>query len=254
MSNPFAGASYLLRGYGMLFKPGIRRYVIIPICLNSLLFALLLGFGIVQFNDFVQWVLPELPSWLQWLSWLLWIVFVLISLLIVFFMFSLVCNLIGAPFNALLAHSIEAYLIGDQPTDSELKSEFKTKSKQQILRDTVVIIVNELKKIRYFILWSVPLLILFFIPGLNIIAPFLWFAFTAWMFALEYTDYPMGNHEILFQDQRQYLKKVKLRTLGFGSAISFATMIPFLNFLVMPAAVAGATLYWVEQLRNDGPK
>jgi CysZ protein len=243
MSNPFAGASYLLRGYKLLFKSGIRRYVVIPVCINSLLFALLIGFGAIQFNDFVQWILPDLPEWLQWLSWLMWIVFVLLGLLILFFLFSLFCNLIAAPFNALLAQAIETYLMGEVPT--------KAKSKQQIMRDAMAIIVNELYKIRYFILWSIPLFILFFIPVINIVAPFLWFGFTAWMFALEYTDYPMGNHEILFQDQRQHLSKARLRTLGFGSAVSVVTMIPLVNFLVMPAAVAGATIYWVENLRNN---
>jgi CysZ protein len=38
--------------------------------------------------------------------------------------------------------------------------------------------------------------------------------------------------------------------LGFGSAVSVATMTPFLNFLVMPAAVAGATALWVDQLKS----
>lgn len=242
MSNPFAGASYLIRGYRLLLKAGIRRYVVIPLCLNTLLFALLIGFGIIQFNELVQWILPELPNWLQWLSWLLWIIFTLVSLLVVFFLFSLLCNLIAAPFNAILAQAVETHLLGETPTNA--------KSKRQIMRDTAAIIINELKKIRYFILCSIPLLILFLIPVVNIVAPFLWFAFTAWMFALEYTDYPMGNHEILFQQQRQHLSKVKLRTLGFGSAVSIATMIPLVNFLVMPAAVAGATLYWVEHLKS----
>jgi CysZ protein len=44
--------------------------------------------------------------------------------------------------------------------------------------------------------------------------------------------------------------KKRFLNLGFGSAVSVATMTPILNFLVMPAAVAGATALWIEQLKQ----
>jgi CysZ protein len=39
--------------------------------------------------------------------------------------------------------------------------------------------------------------------------------------------------------------------IGFGLATLAATMIPFINFLVIPAAVAGATALYLEQLRDN---
>ena len=47
-----------------------------------------------------------------------------------------------------------------------------------------------------------PLLLLQFVPLLNVVAPVLLFLFGAWMFALEYLDYPMGNHGALFREVR----------------------------------------------------
>jgi CysZ protein len=34
---------------------------------------------------------------------------------------------------------------------------------------------------------------------------------------------------------------------GFGGLVMLCTMIPVVNFFVMPAAVAGATLIWVRE-------
>jgi CysZ protein len=37
--------------------------------------------------------------------------------------------------------------------------------------------------------------------------------------------------------------------MGFGGATLVGTMIPIVNFIVMPAAVAGATALWVGEKR-----
>lgn len=93
-------------------------------------------------------------------------------------------------------------------------------------------------------------MILFLIPGVNLGAPVIWFIFSAWMLSLEYGDYPMGNHDISFAEQKKRVAKKRFLNLGFGGAVSVATMTPILNFLVMPAAVAGATAMWVENLKE----
>lgn len=247
MSNPVAGANYLLRGFGLLFKPGIRVYVIIPILINTLLFAALIGLGIQQFTGFLDWLMPELPDWLHWLSWLMWLVFAVGAALILFFTFSLLANLVGAPFNSLLAQAVEKYLRGPDLSGASTEA-------RGFLEVIIPAMSDEIKKILYFVLWSVPFLILFLIPMVNLAAPVLWFLFTAWMLALEYADFPLGNHNLSFTQQRSLLRSRTFRTMGFGSAVGIATMIPIANFMVMPAAVAGATIYWVEQLhskRND---
>ncbi|MCG6970874.1 MAG: sulfate transporter CysZ [Gammaproteobacteria bacterium] len=240
MSNPIKGAWYLLTGLKLIFKPGIRGYVAIPLSINIVLFAALIWFGAQQFGVFLDWLTPELPQWLQWLTWILWFVFAIGGLLILFFTFSLLANLVSAPFNGLLAEAVETYLTGQKPQGSN----------KNFIMTIAPAITNELKKMAYFILWAIPFLVLFFIPGVNLAAPVLWFIFSAWMLALEYADFPMGNHDIMFAQQRQRVSQKRFLNLGFGSAVSVATMTPFLNFLVMPAAVAGATALWVDQLKS----
>ena len=115
-----------------------------------------------------------------------------------------------------------------------------------MLRDAVPAVLNELRKLLYILAWSLPLLVLFVIPVVNVAAPALWLLFGAWTLAVEYMDYPMGNHDLRFVEQRRRLRERRLLSLGFGGAVTVTTMIPVVNFFVMPAAVAGATALWVD--------
>ena len=66
---------------------------------------------------------------------------------------------------------------------------------------------------------------------------------------MEYHDYPMGNHQLKFPEQRDKLKNQRGLTLGFGLATLAVTMIPIVNFIVIPAAVSGATALYLEQIK-----
>jgi CysZ protein len=79
------------------------------------------------------------------------------------------------------------------------------------------------------------------------VSPVLWFIFSAWMLVLEYADYPMGNRNIASSTQRGILEKKATLSVGFGSAALAMTLIPVLNFVVMPIGVAGATCMWVRE-------
>ncbi len=241
-ANLLTGTLYLARGLKLVLRPGIRRYVIMPLAINMAVFTLLIGAGAAWFSSFVTSLQPALPGWLDWLIWPLWIAFILAILLVLFFTFSLLANLVAAPFNGLLAEAVERQLRGKDPLPET--------SLWQLLLETPAILYSQLLKMGYTVLWAIPLLILFVIPGINIIAPFLWLAFGAWMLALEYLDYPMGNHGLLFPQQRRRAKKRRWLVFGFGAATTWLTMIPVINFLVMPVAVAGATALWVEQFNN----
>jgi CysZ protein len=233
-----SGARYVVRGFRLITLRGIRRYVIIPLLINFILFGAAIWFGASRFEAFLDWLLP---AWLEWARWILWPLFAVTALLVVFYTFTLIANLVGAPFNGLLAEKLEARLTGQT---------LPPQSWAHVFRAGVSAILNELRKFRYLIVRTIPLLILFLIPGLNIFAPFAWLAFSAWMLALEYADAPMGNHNLTFHDGRRRLSEHKPLALGFGSAVLLMTSVPVLNFFAMPIGVAGATAMWVERLRE----
>jgi CysZ protein len=237
-NNPLAGAAYFVRGMRLIFAPGIRAYVVVPLLVNVLLFSALIYFGAAQFRELLDWLLPD---WLDWLAWLLLPLFVVATLIIVFFTFSLVGNLVAAPFNGLLAEAVECHITGVPIPGGGWK---------KMMLDLGRTLLSELRKLAYIALRGIPVLILFLIPGLNLAAPFVWLLFGAWMLAISYVDYPMGNHGLSFPEQRRQLGQRRYLALGFGGAAMCALAIPLVNFLVIPAAVAGATILWVERLEK----
>ena len=243
MSNPFAGILYFLQGLKLIFRSDLRSYVVIPLLINMLLFAGLIWFGSSQFETFMEWLMPEIPEWLQFLEWLFWALFAVSALLILFFTFTILANLIGAPFNGLLAEAVEYHLTGQRPGNAG--------GWKKMLAELIPTLFDEVKKLLYMVAWSIPFLALFLIPVVNIIAPFTWLAFSAWMLTVEYVDYPMGNHGLRSDEQKQRIGEKRFLSMGFGGTVTIATMIPILNFLVMPAAVAGATAMWVKQFRDS---
>src|SRR5690606_12721168 len=152
-------------------------------------------------------------------------------------------NLIGSPFNGFLAEKLEARLTAHTPPSSGRVVETLLAVKNAIL--------SELAKFGYLLSRVIPLFILGFIPGLNLFAPLLWFIFGSWMLALEYMDYPMGNHGMVFADERRKLSAHRGLMLGFGCAILLMTLVPILNFFAMPVGVAGATQLWVRHIPKE---
>jgi CysZ protein len=241
MKNNRSGMHYLFEGLRLIRQPGLRRYVAVPLLVSTVFFTGAI-FGLSHWLEvLIDLLLGYLPSWLNWLRYLLWPVFAIAGVLIIFYTFSLMTNLIAAPFNGMLAEAVEQHLSG-QPID--------TGGWKALARDIVPSLLSELRKLLYFLLRALPLGLLFLIPGVNIAAPFLWALFSAWMLAIEYVDYPMANHLLHFSEQRRRLRKRRLLSLGFGGSSLLMTMIPLVNFLAMPVSVAGATAMWVHELKD----
>lgn len=239
VTHPISGAGYLLQGIRLIARPGLRRFVLIPLLINILVFSAAIYAGIAQFEGLMALLESQLPSWLGWLEWLIWPIFILILLVLVFYSFSLVANLIASPFNGLLAEKVELMLTGqslDQGNDY-----------RRMLAELLPTLFDETVKILYALLWAIPFLVLLFIP---VVGPVLWFLYTAWILAVQYSDYPMGNHGLKFREMRRRLRSRRSLSLGFGAAAAGLGMVPVLNFILMPSAVAGATAMWVGEFRR----
>jgi len=241
-NNPALGLQHLAGGFKLALSPGLRRFVVIPFLVNLIVFSLLVWLGIDQFGVFMDWAVPE-DAWYSFLRWLLWPLFAIAAVLIIFFTFTVIANLIAAPFNALLAEKAELKLGGRLPEDDS--------SWGDIMKSVVPSILSELRKLTYFLVRAIPILILFIIPLVNVAASVVWVVFGAWFMAIEYADYPMGNHKMSFKQQLPLLRTKRWSAMGFGGAVMLLMMIPVVNFLAMPAAVCGATLFWHNELASS---
>ncbi len=237
------GTGYALTGLRWLPKSGLRRFVAMPLLINIVLFGAGIWWTYGQFEYFDQVLQGWLPTWLDWLHWLIWPIFALTVLIALFYSFSVVANLLAAPFNSLLAERVEQLA---QPGNTPGPAANLT------WKELILSPLAGLNRLLYFIGWAIPLLLLSFVPVVNIAAPVLWVLFSAWMLALEYADYPLANRGLSFRDQRRLLRQHWPLTLGFGGMVLLLTLIPIVNFLAMPAAVIGATLMWVREAPESG--
>lgn len=237
---------YIAVGWRLVRTPGLRRFVLIPLLINMLVFGAL-GWWInaqaTQWQDSWSlfaalqdwWIIRALETLLRWL-------FTLVLLFSLAFFFTLLANLFGAPFNGLLSERVEAHLVG--------KTTNHAPSWLTLIKSLPRLLGSELAKLLYLVLCLTPLLILQFVPIINIVAPALLFLFGAWMFALEYMDYPMGNHGALFKDVRRRMRLNRRVAYGFGTGVAVLSTIPIINLFIMPVAVAGATALYVDHLRE----
>jgi len=240
MNQPIHGMQYLFDGFRLITKPGLRRFVIIPLMINLLLFIslfFLLRYFVSEFN---LWFAHHLPHWLQWLSGILWLLFFIGFFGIIVYTFVTVANIVSAPFNSFLAEKVELYLTGTIPVDRSLLDNIK---------DVPRIIGRQLSIIGYYIPRALLILILFFIPIVQTVAALLSFVFHAWIMTLTYIDYPTDNHRIPIHDVKKWMQERRWSSLVFGSCILVCSMIPIINCFIIPAAVAGATKYWIEARR-----
>lgn len=244
ISNPITGATYFINGLNLLNENGIRRYVLMPLLINVLVFSLGLWFAVAQFGVFIEWALSSLPDWLSWLEWIMWPLFSVTFYGLVFFSFSILANIIAAPFNGPLAAAVERKLTNSYDLNNKT-----------ILEESKYAIQHEIIKIKYSLYLMMPLLFLslisFAFPLISPAVALLWLLYTVWILTLEYADFPMANHGIAFRHIREKLATKRFLSLGFGSMVMLATLIPFVNFLAMPVAVAGATKMYVEEFKNQ---
>jgi len=225
-NNPVFAASYLFKGIALLGSAPLRHFILIPILINIILYSAALTLGYYYIDSLIN---AFIPSWLNWLHWLLWPLFFVSFLIVGFFSFTALANLVSAPFYGKLAAKTltlinpEAIAVSEQPISK--------------------VMLAESKRLIYILRLAIPLLVLSFIPGINLIAPLLWALFSAWSMSLEYMAYPLENAGILFIEQKQLIKSIRWGALSFGGIAVLGLSIPIINIIIAPAAVIAATIY-----------
>lgn len=243
MIREFAeGYRYGLSGLRWLWRPGLRVFVFVPLILNTVVFAVgtwwLFGFlGRAQ-----QAIGDWLPDWLDWLAWLIWPLAAVAVLILVWSTFTMIANLLGSPFNGLLAERVQRSVKPDAAFP-----------KLSLAGEILLAPVAELRKLGYFLLLAVPAVLLALVPGINVLAPLAWAIYGCWLLAVEYCDYPLSNLGLRLSEERRLLRKRRWLALGFGAGVMTMTVVPGLNLVAMPSAVIGASRMWGERLSGDPP-
>lgn len=225
-NNPLFAAQCFIKGLTMLWRKELRKYLLIPLLINIVLYAVVLALGYYFMMDLIE---HFIPAWLDWLEWILWPLFFISFLITGFFTFTLLANLLAAPFYSQLSAKTSALL---------------SEQSQGVIEQPIIkVFLAELNRVIYLLSRMLPMLILFIIPVINVIAPLVWAIFGAWSMALEFMAYPLEHRGLLFKEQKALLKDARLSGLSFGGLVVLGLSIPIFNLLISSAAVIGATLY-----------
>ena len=239
--NLVTGAGYFLRGLAMTFQPGLRRFVMVPLIANVVLFSLMGWLVYELVTDFYDAAMLTVPEWLQFLSW------IITPAALAGRWTDDRIRLHPAGVNADLAFSRATRRKGGG--GGHWRGGPRSGGYCSALLEVPRALFREIRKFLCYVPMALAVLILTIVPVFNAFAPLAWFLLGAWMMSLQFVDYPMDNHRLPFREVRDACAAHRLSTIGFGGTVAFFTGIPFLNLMVIPAAVIGATLLWCEELR-----
>jgi len=237
-SNFVQGIAYVFKGFELIMQPGLRLFLVIPVTVNILLFIGLIVWAKSLFAGWLAGMMAWLPEWLGFMEWFFWLIYALAIVLTIFYGFVSAANLLAAPFYGYLAELVEERLGERSGTGNFSWREFA-----QLIPRTIK---REFQKILYYLPRVLALLVLGLIPGVNAIAAVLWIIFSAWMMAIQYLDYPADNNGLAFKEMLRYLRENRAAAMGFGTLVFGLTLIPVINLVTFPAAVCGATAFWVS--------
>lgn len=237
IENFLTGIQYFLLGVSSLLHPNLRRYVLWPLAINILFFLTLFIILIAYASYLSQALVSHLPSWLFFTGLIVKLAMILLYALITLYSFFTFATIMSAPFNSFLAEKV-----------AEMEGHLTVqKSWREILLDTPRLIGRQLYILLLYVPISILLTILLFIPVIHLVALICWVWFHAKMFSLIYLDYPTENASVSLNTLRNWINANRLLSFGFGGSVLFCSTIPVVNFLVIPAAVIGATKMWVEK-------
>jgi CysZ protein len=228
-----SGPRHLLLGYRLLLKPGVRGFMLIPLLGNLLLYVAAAGLAFYGLDlTLDRWLSPVL----DWLRWLLFPLLAAILLVTAFLTFTLIGNLVLAPFNGLLSSRVERALTGravaadDEPLAAAMRRSLKL----------------ALWRLGFVLVRLAAVFLLGFIPVVGLLALPLGVVLGAWLLALEFSDNPLGNWGWDLPRQRNLLRRHRAGFIGFGLAVLGLSLVPIVNLALIPAAVAGMTAYCVR--------
>jgi CysZ protein len=241
------GLTYSFRGARLVYaeRPGLVRYWGMPVLL-TLLAAVGIVWGAVSARDALVesvWSTPTgEDAWDGALRALHAVVEWLVALLLAFgglVALSLVTAPMAAPFNDALSEAVEEHVTGRPGAPFSLRI---------LLRDTVRTVFLELAKFALYAVVMGPLFVLsFVVPVLGqAVYVVFGFVFTAVYFSIDYIDWPASRRDRGLRARVAVLRRNFWPMFGFGTGVWFFLIVPFVNLLFMPAAVAGGTLLFLD--------
>ncbi|MEU1214232.1 EI24 domain-containing protein [Streptomyces sp. NPDC005791] len=237
MSDLGAGFSYLIKGQRWAFGHGRWfGFGLLPALITLVVYAgALVGLGYGA-DDFVGWATPFADDWSSpWLGLLRNTLVVLVfafGAFLAVITFTAATLLVGQPFYESLSEEVDRSEGGEVP-----------ESGLPLWRELWISARDSVRILLRVALYGVVLFALGFIPVIGqTVIPVLGFCVTGYFLAEELTAVALQRRGMVLKDRLVLLRGRRMMVLGFGVPLALAFLVPFVAVLLMPGAVAGATL------------
>ncbi|MFI7273620.1 EI24 domain-containing protein [Streptomyces sp. NPDC049879] len=230
----------------MLRHPRRLAFGLLPALITLVVYAAALVALALWAGDIAVWATPFADDWgSPWQS-LLRTSFALLlvgaALLLAVITFTAVALLVGDPFYESLSEQIEDSEGGAPPGPD-----------RPLWQDLAVSVRDSLQVLWRVLLFTVPLFFLGFVPVIGqTVIPLLGLAVSGFFLTLELTSVAMDRRGIPVPGRLRLLRGQLGVAVGFGLPLVVAFLVPLVAVLLMPGAVAGATLL-VRDLTAEPP-
>jgi CysZ protein len=248
------GLGFLVRGarYVYLEHRGLARFWVPPVLITLLA---LVGVGYAAFgwrDGLVEalWASPGGDGWLgsaaralhALFEWLVVGVLLVLGSAVV----AMLAGVVAAPFNDALSEAVERFETGTPPPAFSFAA---------LARDLGRSLRVELAKLGLYLALIVPLFVLSWsVPLLGpLLHSMVAAVLTVLYLAFDYADLPASRRGWSTRRRLGTATRHLRELLGFGAGVWCVMLVPLLNLLTMPAAVAGGTLLFLE-LHGPAPE
>ncbi|MDT7832914.1 EI24 domain-containing protein [Flavobacteriaceae bacterium S356] len=240
-NNIIKGLQAYPRALTLLSTLKLWKYFVIPIVI-SVVVAIAVAFAAYGWSDNVGAIIAKIWIW-EWgkETFITIGTFLggLIILVIGLILYKHIIMALSAPFMSPVSEKIEAHLRG-ATTVRKSEASFQT----LLWRGIRINLRNLIKEL----LLTLPLLLLKFIPGVNIFSAALLFLLQAYYAGFGNMDYTLERY-YMFNDSVRFVQKNRGVAIGNGIGFLLLLLIPVIGIiLVLPLSVTASTISTVEVL------
>ena len=244
IQNIFTGLQVYTGAYALISKLKLWKYFVIPIIISVVVFALLFISAYGLSDNLGNWIAGIWPwdfgrATFTAISTFIGGVFILaIGLLL----YKHVVMALASPFMSPVSEKIEAYYTG-KPAQNYTNVTFS----KQLARSIRIAIRNFSKEMLY----TIPILLLKFVPIVNIFSTVLLFLLQAYYAGFANMDYTLERH-FTYKESVSFIRKHRGLAIGNGIGFLLLLFVPVIGIiLVLPLSVTSASVIAVDLLFDD---
>lgn len=244
IQNIFKGLQVYIGAYGLISKLKLWKYFVIPMLISFAVFILIFVSAYGFSDNLGEWI-AGIWVW-EFGKATFTVISTFIGGIIIFtiglILYKHIIMALSSPFMSPVSEKIEAYFTG-QPAKNAINSSFTT----QLLRGIRI----SLRNLSQELLFTIPILLLKFIPVVNIFSTALLFLVQAYYAGFGNMDYTLERH-FTYKESVSFIRKNRGLAIGNGIGFLLLLFIPVIGvILVLPLSVTSASVISVDLLFDD---